>query len=171
MILTRDYRQIWASFDQSVAFTKTMDVISDNWTFVIYEFWIGPLKYEVSFSGAEGNFSVMFETTDVKGTDEELLEYFSKMSRRNIRLVDIPQIRYEITYHSTSDLGVGNAPAVFATVVDTVKDMVDSHDVKCLVFSATSDKKASVYSRLVKVFSGEWVLKNQQYKSFKLCRT
>lgn len=62
-------------------------------------------------------------------------------------------IRFET--RATGDTGItgtGNEIAVFATVIDIVKEIIDVPTVKTIVFTAKEKSRQKLYNRLVKLF-------------------
>jgi hypothetical protein len=169
MILTSNYKLVLASFDRPQPFQKTIENFGGSRNLVGYQFEVGPLVYEVYCFGNNDYWSIGFRIADVKGTNEELAEYFSTVYRRKVNSYDVPHYRRNILNNPTDDLGIVNATTVFATVIDIVKDLDNAHPVRCLSFSATSGKKSRLYSRLVRAYMPDWDV-NDEGLSFEVCR-
>ena len=160
MQLTRDHRLVQASFDRPMSFKKTQESITRKNIHVTYEFQVGLLVYQAEFFGNREELEVVFAITDIIGTDEEFKDYLSKVRQTEIDLEDIHGIKEEILESPDEDWMVGTSIAVFSTVCKLIEEVVIKHDIKCITFSATSEKKDRVYQRMIKSYFKGWQLKS-----------
>jgi hypothetical protein len=173
MILTTDYSPVLASFNYPANFELELegDVGEDKDDgYVFYNFYVGPLEYRFDAEGIGGDWNISFFLIDIKGSKEELVEYFTKAFHRPIAPLEIQQIKMRLLNHSIDDLNLGNAPEVFSNVMAIIKDLIKKYHVECLSFICDSKKKANVYRRLVNKYMRAWFPILDTGNDFKVCR-
>lgn len=173
MKLTSDHSSVRASFDRPLSYRKVSESTTHSRLYIEYEFQVGFFTYAVEFLGDREDLEVTFTITGITGSDEEFREYISKMRREEVALEDVPAIKEEILEYPEEDWAVGNAMAVFATVWQLVEEVAIKHDVRCISFSGTSEKKTRIYEKMVRSRFKGWqvnLIPGIGGHTFELCR-
>lgn len=167
MILTRDYKPIWASLDRPLPFQRVFEQAFRNRVDLMYVFEVGPIVYKVDCMGENGTFWVSFEVKEITGTDEEFREHLSQTFKREVTPEEVKKIK---SRSPQGNMGIGNAPAVFATVMAIIKDMIGNFPAKCLIFSTIYSDKANVYRKMFRTSLPGWEIVDSKGGSFTVCK-
>lgn len=172
MKLTHDYRKILAFLDRPLPFEKVNESLNNRRLLVEYEFSVGPLNYLVVFRGDLGRVDVGFDLHDMSGTDEELMEYFSKVFQRTFTWEDFFALESRMKGEQGADLGVGNSTAVFATVMAIIMDFIGHYpQVECLTLKGETAQKTRIYRKMLQgLLNNGWRLTQQSGVRLTLCK-
>jgi hypothetical protein len=139
------------------------------------EFDVGPFTYVMNFAPDDENGRVIrveFKLADINVTDDELMVMMSKVRRQEIeekgskspedeeilegRLISLQEAktmeREILYYHPYSELEITGSYVIkiFGVVLNTLKSYVAKRRPRCVVFSADSKERKSVYDRLIR---------------------
>jgi hypothetical protein len=158
-----------------MSFRKVKESVTKKDIHITYEFQVGLLVYAVEFFGNREDLEVVFVIADIQGTDEELRDQLSQVRKEEVAIEDIPDIKEKILEYPDEDWAVGNPIAVFTTVMTIIEKVATKYDVKCVTFSATSEKKHRIYKRMFQSRFKGWRLKEVPGLgghgfTFELCR-
>lgn len=159
MILTHDYKKIQSVFQSPVDYQSgdsTRDFYKE------FDFTVGPIEYTASFErGPRSDWMFQFYVKEIHLKGEELVDYLSKIFRKKLTYEAALDLKGRIEWNDAghSLLGSGGELHVFSAIVKIVRDFVTRTKLKCLNFLTNDQKRANLYTKILKRFDPSATIK------------
>jgi hypothetical protein len=155
MNLTREYREITAVFDSPVKFSEEMRTVNKakKQVHIYRTFLVPPFEYEVLFrepsDRPDGTYIVSFKLIDIHAEGEELARILTKILKKPVSPGAAPLMKKLV--NPMGILGVGSSSKVLGTVIQIMRNFVNEHRARCLVFAAVEESRQDLYRRMANV--------------------
>jgi hypothetical protein len=171
MILTRDYKPVFAAFNTPEGF----ELIADYPGVYRYKFTVWPFEYNSSFTSVDGSgelWEVVFLLVDVLDPSPRLRDYLQGVYHKEISMDELPGIIEGIKRRPMSNLNLGQEKQVFSTLFQTMGDFVNRENPRCLYMSSANEKKFRVYQNMARRYMPNWEMsENSDFETgMTLCR-